>query len=76
MNRQMPPSKRNFIKGTKQQQMKFVPKGRSLELHDDAEQTQHTQTDESMDDNWEHHYAHRDRRDLYERIEKALPTAL
>lgn len=56
--------------------MKFVPKGRSLELHDDTKATQLTPAEESTDDNWEHHYAHRDRRDLYERIEKALPSAL
>lgn len=75
LNRQTSPSERNFISTMRERQMKFVPKGRSLELHD-TEMTKLSSAEESTDDNWEHHYAHRDRRDLYERIEKALPLAL
>lgn len=28
---------------------------------------------EREDDEWEHHYGHRDRRDLYQRIESTSP---
>jgi hypothetical protein len=40
---------------------KFIARGRSLEDVDD-------------DDNWKHSRAHRERRDLYERIQHASPT--
>lgn len=49
---------------SKQRRMNFMPKGRSLQLQDD---------EELPDDEWEHYYAHRDRRDLYRRMETASP---
>lgn len=58
-------SEKNFIASRKQQQKNFKPKGRSLE----PQETVEAEEKESTDDSWEHHYAHRDRRDLYERIE-------
>lgn len=63
---------RNFIAANKQRQMNSISKGRSLEPRDDKNEM-HEGVMESTDDNWEHHYAHRDRRDLYRRIETTLP---
>lgn len=64
-------SERNFIAANKQRQIlgqtNFKSKGRSL--GDSSVETQA----ESSDDNWEHHHAHRDRRDLYQRIESTSP---
>lgn len=66
-NRQPPSpssfSPKNFIASRKQQQANFMPKGRSLE------EATRLGVNKSTNDDWEHHYAHRDRRDLYERIE-------
>lgn len=43
---------------------KFIARGRSLEDVDNDDD----------DDNWKHSRAHRERRDLYERIQHASPT--
>lgn len=43
--------------------MSYSRKGRSFDESSDSE-----------DDEWEHHQAHRERRDLYERLENVLPA--
>lgn len=59
---------KNFITDNKQRQMKFNLKGRSL----DESAMKEREVDESIDDDdWQHYDAHRDRRELYHRIEKA-----
>lgn len=50
-----------------------MPKGRSLELRDDKKEEMKSGREESTDGNWEHHQAHRERRDLYDRIETTSP---
>lgn len=57
----------NFVEN-KQRQISFKSKGRSLQ--DDSITGTH---EESTDGNWKHHYAHRDRRDLYKGIETTSP---
>lgn len=60
-------NRRNFIANSNNQQpANRRKKGRSLNAEG-------SRADESMDDNWEHHYAHRDRRDLFQRIETTSP---
>lgn len=49
---------KTFIASDNKQQH-FIPRGRSLRSNDD--------------ENWKHFRAHRDRRDLYERIQSASP---
>lgn len=63
------PSSRNF-NDMQQHRHNFIRKNRSIKheiVYDDGSGESH------IDENWEHYYAHRDRRDLYERILNASP---
>jgi hypothetical protein len=62
--------RRNFIADNKQGRMNLLSRGRSLETKigdDEGEE------EEVVDDGWKHHYAHRDRRDLYKLIQTKSP---
>lgn len=64
-------TEKNHIVENKERQMLgqigYKSKGRSLQSPDVNKDFVAT------DDSWEHHYAHRDRRDLYQRIETTSP---
>lgn len=67
-------SEKNFMNDKKQRKMNFMPKGRSLEMREEREEEmQSSRREESTDGNWKHHQAHRDRRELYRRIETTSP---